>query len=53
MYMGVVQLFAPEDDGRGNQVEEHAKVVGFGVEKVQHIAEPAIANLLAKGKELS
>jgi hypothetical protein len=53
MYMGFVQFFAPWGDGSGNQVEEHAKVVGFSVEKVQHIAEPAITDLLAKAEERS
>lgn len=49
--MSLVRLFAPEPDGKANQVDEHAKVVISGVEKIEHIAQPLIANLLAKGKQ--
>jgi len=47
--MKFVQLFAPRVDAIGGGIEEHAKVVIFGVKDIKDVPEPVIAAPLQEG----
>lgn len=43
--------FVLKADGSAGDVEEHAKVVRFGIKDIQDVSEPGIVTLFAKGKK--